>query len=302
MDIKWLEDLLVLLEEKSFTRAALRRHVTQPAFSRRIRMLEEWLGVDIIDRSTKPVGVLPVGKSIEEGVRDLVNRLYSMRSNLQATALNQDRVSFVVQHTLAISLFPGLIQRVKQVLPTTAYRVNPQNNNECEAIFLKDAHLMLAYESPFRRFDMPNPAVERLHLGIDTLVPVVSAGFFSKFESEKSMLSTRLPALMYQQDGFLSEALTNTCLPAVFRDYQLEVICESAFSISLKEMALSDMGLTWLAKGIVSRELESGQLVSLEKYLGGADLDIVLFYREGTRSLQAREVFELLKQQNISAG
>ena len=41
MDIKWFEDLLVLLEEKSFTRAAARRHVTQPAFSRRIRLLEE---------------------------------------------------------------------------------------------------------------------------------------------------------------------------------------------------------------------------------------------------------------------
>ena len=55
MELKWLEDLLVLLEEKSVTRAAARRHVTQPAFSRRIRQLEQWLGVEIVDRSTKPV-------------------------------------------------------------------------------------------------------------------------------------------------------------------------------------------------------------------------------------------------------
>ena len=296
MDIKWLEDMLVLLEEKSFTRAALRRHVTQPAFSRRIRLLEEWLGVDIIDRSTKPVQVLPVGEALEESMRDLVNRFYSMRSNLQATALNQDRVSFVVQHTLAISLFPALIQQVKQVLPATAYRVNPQNNDDCESFFFKEAHLMLVYETAFRRFEFSNDDIDRLQLGVETLIPVVGADFRGRFASEQSMLSTRLPVLMYQQGGFLSEALSNTCLPAVMRDYQLDVICESAFSASLKEMTLADMGLAWLARGIINKELESGQLISLEEQFGHAQLDIVLLYREDNRSIQARQVFELIKQ------
>ncbi len=296
MDIKWLEDLLVLLEEKSFTRAAARRHVTQPAFSRRIRLLEEWLGVDIIDRSRKPIQVLPIGAAVEEGIRDLVNRLYSMRSNLQANALHHDRVSFVVQHTLAISLFPTLIQQIKHLLPTTAYRVNPQNNDDCEAEFLKEAHLMLAYETPYRRFNFTNTVIERIHLGVETLIPVVSANFLKGFDSSQSMLESHLPVLMYQQGGFLSEALTKTCLPAVLRDYQIDVICESAFSASLKEMALANMGLTWLARGIVRKELKSGQLISLEEELGSAQLEIVLLYREDNRSIQARQVFELIKQ------
>lgn len=299
MNIKWLEDLLVLLEEKSFTRAAVRRHVTQPAFSRRIRLLEEWLGVEIIDRTTKPVQVLPLGISLEEGVRDLVNRLYALRGNLQADALNQDRVSFVAQHTLAISLFPTLIQRVKQALPTTAYRVNPQNNDDCESVFLKDAHLMLAYETANRRFNFSSLAIQRVQLGTETLIPVVSARFSNNFDCLESMLSSRLPVLMYQQGGFLSEALSNTCLPEVLRDYQLDVICESAFSASLKEMALADMGLTWLAKGIIRHELENEQLISLENSLGSASLDIVLLFREDSRSQQAREVFELLQQQSL---
>ena len=302
MDIKWLEDLLVLLEEKSFTRAAVRRHVTQPAFSRRIRLLEDWFGVDIIDRTTKPVQVLPTGETLEEGVRDLVNRLYSLRSDLRASALNHDRVSFVVQHTLAISLFPALIQRVKQALPATAYRVNPQNNNDCESVFFKEADLMLAYETPLRRFDFSNFAFDRVQLGIETLIPVISAGFLGRFDSTHSMLCGRLPVLMYQKGGFLSEALTNTCLPGVLRDYQLDVICESAFSASLKEMALADMGLTWLARGIVYKELDSGQLISLEEKLGSANLDIVLFHRQGSRSSQAGQVFDLIKQQAMLAG
>ena len=84
---------------------------------------------------------------------------------------------------------------------------------------------MLAYETPLRQFDFSNFAFDRLKLGVETLIPVISEGFLSRFESRHSMLSSRLPVLMYQKGGFLSEALTNTCLPVVLRDFKLDVIC-----------------------------------------------------------------------------
>lgn len=40
MDLKWLEDFISLAETHSFSRSAELRHVTQPAFSHRIRSLE----------------------------------------------------------------------------------------------------------------------------------------------------------------------------------------------------------------------------------------------------------------------
>ena len=51
MDQKLLEDFLSLYRHKSFSHAAQERNVTQPAFSRRIRALEEWLGVVLFDRT-----------------------------------------------------------------------------------------------------------------------------------------------------------------------------------------------------------------------------------------------------------
>ena len=44
MDQKLLEDFLSLCRHRSFSHAAQERNVTQPAFSRRIRALEEELG------------------------------------------------------------------------------------------------------------------------------------------------------------------------------------------------------------------------------------------------------------------
>lgn len=302
MDIKWLEDFLVLVEEKSFTRAAARRHVTQPAFSRRIRLLEEWLGVDLVDRKTKPINVLPTGVALEDGVRDLVNRLYALRSNAQTNVENQQRVTFIVQHTLAVSLFPTLIRQIKQALPETSYRVNPENNNDCEAAFLKQGDFLLAYETPFRRFDFSHQAVQRLHIGAEKLVPVASEKFINRFENHEDLFNSSLPLLLYLQGGFLADALTNTCLPTVMRDHRVEVICESPFSASLKEMALAEMGIAWIASGIIETELNTGKLVSLEKSLGACELEVVLYSRINSLSDHAREIFGYLENSIDSFG
>ena len=60
MELKWLDDYIALIETGCFSAAAARRHVSQPAFSRRIQMLEDWLGVTLIDRTRKPLQFTPL--------------------------------------------------------------------------------------------------------------------------------------------------------------------------------------------------------------------------------------------------
>ena len=294
MDLKGLEDLLALLEEQSFTRAAKRRHVTQPAFSRRIRLLEDWLGVDIVDRRTKPVSILPAGRELEEGFRDLITRLYALRSRIQAKSKNQDRISFVAQHTLAMSRFPRLIKAIKRQLPDTAYRVTPVNNHECESQFRKEGQFLLCYEASHFEFDFTYSSVKRIFLNKESLIPVISRDALHQFNNIQSLLTGNIPMLMYQEGGFMADVIARTCLPQVMRDYKIDVICESAFSASLKEMALADMGVAWLAEGIIEKELGTGTLISLDSYFGSTELDIVLYYREDNQSEQAKRVFEYL--------
>ncbi len=50
MQLKWMEDFIALAQERSFTRAAELRHVTHPAFGRRIRALEAWAGTALVER------------------------------------------------------------------------------------------------------------------------------------------------------------------------------------------------------------------------------------------------------------
>ncbi|MCK7497041.1 MAG: LysR family transcriptional regulator [Comamonadaceae bacterium] len=45
-------------------RSAQLRHVTQPAFSRRIQALEAWAGIDLVDRSSYPTRLTPAGETL----------------------------------------------------------------------------------------------------------------------------------------------------------------------------------------------------------------------------------------------
>jgi len=48
VETAWLADLKALAETLNFSRAAEKRHITQPAFGRRIKSLEDWCGAELL--------------------------------------------------------------------------------------------------------------------------------------------------------------------------------------------------------------------------------------------------------------
>lgn len=79
METKWLEDFVSLAETRSFSRSAQLRHVTQPAFSRRIQSLEAWAGTDLVDRSSYPTQLTPAGEILLTQALDFLQSLQNMR-------------------------------------------------------------------------------------------------------------------------------------------------------------------------------------------------------------------------------
>ena len=72
MEFAWLEDFLALVDFGNFSRAAELRHVTQPAFSRRIRALEDWVGVDLFERDSHPVMLTEAGRRFRPVAEELL--------------------------------------------------------------------------------------------------------------------------------------------------------------------------------------------------------------------------------------
>ena len=75
MEINWIEDFMVLSVTRNFSRAAETRNVSQPAFSRRIRNLEYWVGTPLLDRSVFPIALTPSGEAFRKRAEDVLRSL-----------------------------------------------------------------------------------------------------------------------------------------------------------------------------------------------------------------------------------
>lgn len=73
MTITQLQYVLAVAEHKNFTSAAEKCFVTQPTLSMQIQKLEEELGIQIFDRSKKPIQLTDVGEKIVNQAKNIVN-------------------------------------------------------------------------------------------------------------------------------------------------------------------------------------------------------------------------------------
>ncbi|WP_252725058.1 LysR family transcriptional regulator, partial [Acinetobacter baumannii] len=67
-----LEDFIALAGTRSFSQAAEKRFVTQPAFSRSIQGLEQELGCQLVDRGSKDLRPTPEGQVVLQHALSLV--------------------------------------------------------------------------------------------------------------------------------------------------------------------------------------------------------------------------------------
>ena len=53
LEVRWVEDLLTLERERSISKAAEKRFISQSAFTRRIQQIEEMIGAEVIKEQQK---------------------------------------------------------------------------------------------------------------------------------------------------------------------------------------------------------------------------------------------------------
>ncbi|SDV47003.1 LysR family transcriptional regulator [Chitinasiproducens palmae] len=72
MNFRSLQCFVILAEELNFSRAAERLHIAQPALSQQIRLLEERLGTQLVDRARRPLRLTEAGQYLRTEARQIL--------------------------------------------------------------------------------------------------------------------------------------------------------------------------------------------------------------------------------------
>jgi DNA-binding transcriptional LysR family regulator len=84
MDIRQLQYLAALAREKHFTRAAQACNITQPTLSGRIRQLEQELGVPLLERGQRYIGLTPEGERVLKWAHLILDNWQSLQGELKS--------------------------------------------------------------------------------------------------------------------------------------------------------------------------------------------------------------------------
>lgn len=277
MDVQWLDDVLVLLEEGNMTRAAARRNITQPAFSRRIRNFEDWLGMAVLDRQSNAIKISPALTGSEAEIRALLARLKDLKDKIRNFDPGSSTVSISAQHAPIFSSFPDMVLHAKQRYPGLKFRLRAGNLRDCVTMFLRgDTRVLLCYESPKSR-PMPfDETIRRVVWGDDYLIPVVGGGLRAGVRDDGTV-PLEMPAIVYPQSSYFGEVLQSSGRAFATHILSANPVCETALSSGIKELVLNGMGVGWLPVGMCHKEVESGAMISLAHQLGREPLEIALY-------------------------
>jgi DNA-binding transcriptional LysR family regulator len=251
--------------------------VSQPAFSRRIQMLEDWLGVTLIDRARKPLQLTRVAADNEGAFRNLVARIYEFRAVLKSEALDSAGITIAAQHTLAAAYVPGFLERLRRLSPDLNFRIRSENRADSVAMLMRgQAEILITYDTPQAACNVPVQLAERQVLGQDRMMLVASPPLHKMLA--KVAAGQRVPMLCYPTDSFFGQVMRAEVLPELMRRQQVVVRCVSEFAMGLRELALIGQGAAWLPASLIQEDLRRGSLVPLEKLGRTVTLDVVAFF------------------------
>lgn len=290
MELSWLEDFLVLANCANFSRAAELRNMTQPALSRRIRALEDWMGVSLFDRTQQPVALTEAGQIFRPTVDELVRRLYQEREECRQVGNNTNAcLRFAATHSLSFTFFPSWLRSLEARKPCPAIRLASDSFEACETIMLQgQAQFLLCHCHP----DVPGrllPAQFKCRqVGDDLLVPVAAAATAPRFRLPGTVAEP-IPYLAYNPESGLGR-IVMAARSGHGQPSYLATIFTSHLAAVLRAEAIEGRGIAWLPLSLVAGDLDCGRLVRAGDDSWDIAVEIRLF-RPRARMAPAAERF-----------
>lgn len=283
MDYVWLEDFLALAATGNFSRAAEDRHSSQPAFSRRIRALEEWIGTPLVDRSAQPARLTDAGAYVRGVAQDLVGRTARLPGDARQVAqASSVTLRIASTHALSFTFLPRWLCGLESSLTLGPVTLVSDVLAGCEAHMQQGkVHFVLSHAHARMQGTLDSEEYLSALVGSDQLVPV------SRPTSDRQPLHRlgkrvmdTVPVLAYTAESGLGR-IVRSVLGRRLEAMPVHLVFTAHLASVLRSMALDGRGVAWLPKSLVDDDLDAGRLVAAADADWSVDLEIRLYRARG---------------------
>ncbi|SIS75179.1 LysR family transcriptional regulator [Alicyclobacillus vulcanalis] len=256
MDLQ-LRVFVTVVEENSFTRAAEKLHISQPAISQHVQTLEQRLGVRLIDRGRRRMQVNPAGKIVYEHAREILSlyrRMERLIADMQDVPAGQVNVGASL--TYGEYVLPHVIARFRKTYPAVQPVVSIANTQTiAHAVAVRDLDIGIVEGR-----DVVEDDVTLTPFAEDEMLVVASPGSPWCAEAPDRRLLERAPWFI-REPGSGTREMTDRLFAQL--GIQPRDLVEYTSSQVIKESVAAGLGLACLSRWVVARELAWGMLQAL---------------------------------------
>lgn len=128
MELHQLTYMLALERHRSFTRAAAALRIAQPSLSAQIRKLEDEIGVQLFERTTRSVQVTPAGAAFAERARRIVAEVSAVRGEMAEYTLGVRGVVHLGAWFSINPRLPPLLAEFAQQYPNVRIEIREESS------------------------------------------------------------------------------------------------------------------------------------------------------------------------------
>lgn len=307
MNLSWLEDFVALSTSGNFSRAAETRHMTQPAFSRRIRLLEDWLGVTLVDRSVQPFVMSEAGYWFVDVAREQLARVARLPADARAVeATRAATLHFAATHALSLTFVPAWLRSLESRVPTTPIELMSDVLQRCEDSMLEQRiDFMLCHAHP----QVPGRLDRRFAsatIGHDALLPVAAPGPGDRRGSRakhrlEAGVSNDVPILAFSGESGLGR-IVSTLRGTSIEKAGGRTVFTAHLATVLRSMAIEGRGVAWLPRSLIEDDLRLRRLVAAAPMSWRIALDIRIFRADARHTPAAQKFWSAVTSEAEPSG
>ena len=261
LTLQQMEALIFLVEERSFSRAAKRMLLTQPALTKNIRHVEDCLGVKVVNRSSAGVSLTPEGKILYNAAQRMVKLRKEAGEKIQKLHEKTGGDIYIGASTIpATYILPHAMSAFKKNHSDIRISIKTEDSEEVLNMVLdKEVEIGCIGKEPLNRKLTAQPiwndrlilVVPRRHQWIKKGSIDISELLLEPFVLREKGSATR--------DVFESYLKDNTVISLS----QLNVCGELGSSEAIKEAVIAGLGVSVISIHAVRRELASRLLYEI---------------------------------------